>query len=63
MVFFRFWSSCSAFLALRSVCDVDVNAVADCCPNLEQLDILGTALVGPESIQRYVASYYNFVQA
>ncbi|KAK3745545.1 hypothetical protein QZH41_012454 [Actinostola sp. cb2023] len=38
--------------ALRSIDSKDVLAIAEYCKDMEQLDILGTSLVGPETIRR-----------
>ena len=39
-------------LVIRSVSDGVINALADNCPDMEQVDVLGTSLVQPESIKR-----------
>lgn len=36
----------------RTVCDDDLNAISRNCPDLEQLDILGTRQVSEESVLR-----------
>ncbi|XP_072038828.1 F-box/LRR-repeat protein 4-like [Amphiura filiformis] len=38
--------------AIRSVSDNDLYAFASCCPDMEQIDILGTMQVGPQSVGR-----------
>jgi len=38
----------------RTICDTDLDAVANFCPLMEQLDILGTREVSPSAVQRYV---------
>lgn len=38
--------------ALRSVSDIVINALADNCPGVEQVDVLGTSLVNEDSIRR-----------
>lgn len=42
--------------ALRSVSDNDLYAIADCCGDMEQLDILGTMQVSSQSVDRVLES-------
>jgi hypothetical protein len=42
----------SKFINCRTVCDDDLNAISRNCPDLEQLDILGTRQVSEESVLR-----------
>ena len=42
------WFSC------RTVCDKDMNEIAERCPNMEQLDILGTREVSQAAAQKWV---------
>ncbi|KAL9967950.1 hypothetical protein ACROYT_G026265 [Oculina patagonica] len=45
--------------ALRSVSDDVINALADNCPDMEQVDVLGTSLIQPDSITRLLKQCKN----
>ena len=38
----------------RSIDDACLDSIAKFCPDMEQLDILGTSGVSPEGVKRYV---------
>jgi len=42
----------SIFLVCRSVSDSVIDALADNCPDIEQVDVLGTSLVHEDAIRR-----------
>ena len=42
----------SILLVCRSVSDSVIDALADNCPDIEQVDVLGTSLVHEDSIRR-----------
>lgn len=55
--FVRLTQSCRRLKKLfltanRTVCDTDLEAIASCCPLMEQLDILGTREVSPSAVYR-----------
>ena len=40
------------YFSCRTVCDKDMNEIAERCPNMEQLDILGTREVSQAAAQK-----------
>ena len=49
----KYWCCYFFLINCRTVCDDDLNAISSNCPDLEQLDILGTRQVSEESVLRW----------
>lgn len=47
--------------AIRSICDADLDVIANCCRHLEQLDILGSSEVTATGVQRVLSKCKRLV--